>query len=124
VVQGEELFCIVIAAIQRPLRTESRVHMARGAELAGIMAVAAIRFSGVGRCGMPREKSGRMIPGTGVGRVGPMAVETLRPHVAAFAGLGSGVRNRAVNLREILSVRRRSLALGAGALPSSRPRHR
>jgi hypothetical protein len=53
---------------------------------------------------MPREKSGGMIPGSGVGWIGPMAIETLRPDVAALTGLRSRVRDRPMNLREILSM--------------------
>ena len=123
-VQGEVLLRIVIAAVQRALSAETGVHMALGAELAGIMTVAAIRLSRVGRCRVPGEKSGGMIPGSGISRIGPVAVKTLGPHVAALASLRSGVRYRPMSLGEVASMRGRSLALSGGTLGSSRPGHR
>jgi len=124
VVQQEVLLGIVVAAIQSPLGAEARVHVTVGAELASVVAITAIGLASVRRRRMPGEEPGWVIPRRGVGRIGPVAVETLWPHMAALAGLRLGVRYRSVNLREVLSVRRGPLALGARALAPSRPSDR
>ena len=56
-----------------------------------------------------------------IGRVGPVAVETLGTHMAPFAGLGPGIGNRTMNLGKILAVRGGPLSLGLAPLPLPGP---
>jgi hypothetical protein len=52
VTHKEELLGIVISGVELALGAQSRLHMAVGAELGGIVAVAAAGFPGVRRCRM------------------------------------------------------------------------
>ena len=101
VIQQEELLGIVIPCIQWSLRGQSGVDMTVGAELTGVVAVAAAGLPGVGCRRVTGQKAGRVVSRCRVGRVGAVAVETLGTHVASFAGLGPGIGNRTVNLGEI-----------------------
>ena len=65
-----------------------------------------------------------MVSRRGIRRVRPVAVETLGSHMTPFAGLGSGIGNRTMNLGKILAMRGGPLSLGARAFASSWPGHR
>jgi len=107
--QEKELLGVVITRVQLASGAQTCLHVAVGAELAGVMTIAAVGLPRIGRCWMPGKKTSRMIARGGVGRIRAMAVETLRPYVTTFTCLGPGVGHWAVSLREIRAVRRRPL---------------
>ena len=115
VIQEEELFGVVIAAAERGAGRHAGLQVTVGAELSGIVAIGAASFAGVSRGRMAGEEPRRVVSGSGVRRVRPMTVQTLRPDMAAIAALGSGSGRRAMDLGKIRSMRRRPLA------PDDRP---
>jgi len=122
--EQEVLLGVMIAGVQRALGTEPGLDVAVGAELSGIVAVAAAGLAGVGRSRVAGEESGRVVARRGIRRIRPVTVEALGTHMAAFAGLRLAVRHRAVNLGKILPVRRGTSAVGDGALPAPGTTHR
>src|SRR5688572_10398971 len=104
VIQQEELLGIMIPCIQWSLRGQPGFDMTVGAELTGVVAVAAAGLSSVCSRRMTGQEACRVVSRRRIRRVGSVAVETLGPHVASFAGLGSGIGHRTVNLGEVPAV--------------------
>ncbi|HKH82764.1 MAG TPA: hypothetical protein VKA25_03670, partial [Gemmatimonadales bacterium] len=74
-------------------------------ELTRAMAIATARLARIrGRRVAPKE-AGRVVARGRVGRIWPMTVETLGPHMAAATRLGTRIGNRPVLLRKICPVR-------------------
>ncbi len=83
----EEPLCVMVAGIERQVyRGESRADVAGGAELLGIVAVAAGRGALIGLHRMGRKESCAVVTGRAVGRIGHVAIEALGPRMASGAG--------------------------------------
>ena len=120
VAQEERTLGIVVSRVERSVRGEPGAYVTVGAELAGIVAIAAARLPGICRGGMPREEAGRMVARCRIGSIGPVAVETLRSDMAATTGLGSRIGNGTVDFRKIIAVGRGADPVDHGALAPTR----
>jgi hypothetical protein len=82
---------VMIACVEPTSSGEPRADMAGGAELTGVVAIAATGLPGVGGGRMTGEKAGGMVARSRVRRGRTMTIETLGTDVTALARLGSRI---------------------------------
>ena len=83
---GEEPLRVMVTGIERHVHGgEPRAYVAAGAELLGIVAVAAGGGALIGLRRVAREEAHAVVPGRPVRRVGHVAVEALRPRMTGGA---------------------------------------
>jgi hypothetical protein len=120
VAQEERALGVVVSRAERSFGGEPRAHVTVGAELAGIVAIAAARLTGVCRSRMAGEEAGRMVAWRRVGRIGSVAVETLGPDMAAAAGLRPRVGHGTMQLGKISPMRSGTRPVDHGAFAPAR----
>jgi hypothetical protein len=104
VTENEGSFSVVIPCVQGSSSRESGLDMAVGAELTGVVAIAAAGLPGIGRGRMAGEEASGMVARRRVRGSWTMTIETLGSNVTALARLRPGIGAGAVDLGKVWTM--------------------